>query len=665
MSDEQSLRLWRRLVWYGCGALILALLPVAKYAELWGTLPRPQKLALLVVVGAFGAACLLSLWFDRVTSWSSVRRALVRSFAVLGLFLIAAGAVSIELPRYLLLPLVGLTALIIPATVSPIARRLWPLGATVALAVAFTIYAATHINVSPQAERATRDAYFSTAYYSVQAVIREGWIPQPATRGGGMHMLRDDRVLLGTGDGFLYVLSVPQDRGGFKVEQLATRVPLNREEFAKAFGGSSRSPKRSIDWSEKGPPRVQTWRFRVADVTAALDGDEVRIFASHHYWKEQGECFVVRVSELSTSLQALPNDLGNAQWTTLYESSPCVPLKGPNRKRGKNPFKGEEIGGKLLLMEGGKLLLTLGDQGFSGIESAQAFSQDPSADYGKTVVIDLATRERRIFTMGHRNPEGIYRAADGRLWMTEHGPQGGDELNLLHENVNFGWPNVTYGTDYGYLAWPLSKTPGRHPDYQQPALSWVPSIGVSDVIEIESKLFPIWNGDLLVGSLSTRSLYRIVLDGDHAVLQEPIAFGKRVRDILQMPDGRILVWSDDAALTTLEPASSVDGAGLFATQCSGCHQVEDGMAHRLGPDLAGIVGRTVGRAQGFDEYSPAMQAQSGVWDEARLDKFLQQPQTNVPGTSMAFPGVSDAGQRKAIIEFLKQRTLDEKSSAVQ
>jgi hypothetical protein len=566
LSEEQSLRLWRRLAWYACGALILVLLPVAKYEELWGTLPRPQKLSLLVAVAAFGAACLFSLWFDRGASWSSVRRSLVRSFAVLSLFLIGAIAVSISMPRYLLVPLVIAIAVIIPASVSPVARRIWPLGAMAAAAVAFAGYSMTRIHASSQEERVTRDEYFSTAYYSVQAVIREGWVPEPATRGGGMNMLDRDRVLLGTGDGSLYVLSVPKDRAGFKVEPVATRVPLNREEFAEAFGGSSHSPKRSADWHDAGPPRVQTWRFRTADIEAAVDGDTVRIYASHHFWKAQDGCFVVRVSELSTSLQALPQDVGNAQWTTLFESSPCIPLKGPNRKRGKNPFKGEEIGGKLLLMDGGKLLLTLGDQGFSGIESTQVFAQDPNADYGKTHLIDLATREHRVFTIGHRNPQGLYKAADGRVWLTEHGPQGGDELNVLRENVNFGWPEVTYGTDYGFAAWPLSKTPGRHDNFQQPAHAWVPSVGISDVIEIDSRLFPIWKGNLLIGSLSSRSLYRVVVDGDHAVLQEPIPFNKRVRDILQMPDGRILVWSDDAAITTLERTSTVDGAGLFSTQ---------------------------------------------------------------------------------------------------
>lgn len=651
MADNNNLHWGRRVVWLACGALVLLLLPVLKYSELWGTLPRPQKLALLLALAAFGASALLSLWFDRTVSWATALRALIRSFAILGLFLAVTVVFSITLPRYLLLPLVVLVALIIPLSVSPIARPPWPLGALVVLVGVLTVYAIIRIDVSPKVERTTQDANFSTAFYPLHATIREGWIPEPATRGGGLHPL-DDRVLLGTGDGHLYVINVPEDRNGFKVEELATQVPLNREEFAAAFGGSARSPKYSKDWSDAGPPKVQTWRFRVADVVADVDGDRVRIFASHHYWKAQGECFVVRISELAGSLRDLSQSVAKSQWSTLYESTPCVPLKGPQRKRGKNPFKGEEVGGQMLLMEGGKLLLTLGDQGFSGIESTQTFSQDPAADYGKTLLIDLATRERRIFTSGHRNPQGLHQASDGRLWLTEHGPQGGDELNLLQENANFGWPEVTYGTDYGSTVWPLNKSPGRHPNYQQPIWAWVPSIGVSDVMEITSKLFPTWEHDLLVGSLSTRSLYRLVVVENRVVLEEPINFGRRVRDLLQLPDGRILVWSDDAAITTIERSSGGDGATLFATACSGCHSFQDGMSHRLGPDLFGIVGRAPASAPGFDEYSAAMKAQPGVWDAGRLDKFLQQPQTSVPGTTMVFPGVPDAAHRKAIIEYL-------------
>ncbi|HEY0682628.1 MAG TPA: PQQ-dependent sugar dehydrogenase [Steroidobacter sp.] len=652
MSDAHP-PLWQRLAWYACGALLLLLLPVLKYAELWVALGRQQKLGLLVALGAFGGACLLSLLVDRTASWRAAGRSLVRSFAVLSLFLIGAAALSIVLPRYLLIPLVVVIALIVPLAISPVGLRRLPIAAIVVFTGVVSAYGFSHLEASSGVQRRTREVYLSTAYYPLRATIREGWIPEPETRGGSLTLL-GDRILFATGDGHLYVIDAPADPAGFKIQELATRVPANREEFANAFGGSSRQPTRTADWRAQGAPKVQTWRFRVADIAAAVEGDDVRILASHHYWKAQEQCFVVRVSQLTTPLKNLQQAISGAQWSTLFESKPCIPLTGTDRKRGKNPFQGEEIGGRMLLLEGNKMLLTLGDFGFSGIESNQAFSQDPAADYGKTIMIDLATGQHSIYTMGHRNPQGITRSRDGKLWVAEHGPQGGDEINLLSEHANYGWPIVTYGTDYGSNAWPLSKHPGRHSDYPEPVLSWLPSPGVTDVTALSGELFPIWADNLLVGSLSSRSLYRLVLDEDRVVLQEPIALNKRVRDILQLQDGRILIWSDDWTLTLIEPASTLNGAGLFAAQCLGCHTIHDGLYHRLGPDLFGLFGRQVARAQGFEEYSPALRAQSGVWDAERLDRFLEQPQTAVPGTSMGFPGIPDAEQRKALIEYLQR-----------
>jgi len=652
--------LWQRLVWYACGALVLLLLPVLKYAELWHALPRPQKIALAVALAAFGTACLLSLFVDRLASWPTAGNALIRSFAVLSVFLIAAVAVSISLPRFMLIPLVAAIALIVPLAISPLGLQRLPLAAVVLGAGVTGAYAFGHLNMSSAVERTTREAYFSTAFYPLRATIRGGWIPEPATRGGGLTLV-GDRALLGTGDGHLYLIDAPAERDAFKVTELATQVPANREEFAKAFGGSARQPKLSKDWREIGPPRVQTWRFRVADVLAAVDGDNVHLFASHHYWNVKDECFVARVSELTAPLANFEQSVANAQWSTLFETTPCVPLEGPDRKRGKNPFRGEEIGGEMVLLEGDKLLVTIGDSGFSGVESNQIFAQDPAADFGKTILIDLTTREHRIFTMGHRNPQGLARARDGQVWLTEHGEQGGDELNLLRDRTNYGWPNVTYGTEYGSTVWPRNPHQSQHLGYQQPIMAWVPSIGVSDIMTIDSKLFPIWRDNLLVGSLSTRSLYRLVVVDARVVVQEPIAFDKRVRDILQMPDGRILIWSDDWTLSLLEPATEQNGASLYATQCLGCHSIADGITHRIGPDLFGVVGRSVGDAKGYDEYSAAMRAQEGEWDAARLDKFLEQPATVVPGTSMAFPGVSDASHRKAIIEYLmKSEPIDKR-----
>ncbi len=497
-------------------------------------------------------------------------------------------------------------------------------------------------------------SYLRSAFYAVQATSREGLVPRPATRGGGLDRI-GDRVLLGTGDGYLYLLDIAQGDGATSVEKLATRIPHNREEFAAAFGGSATAPTRSSEYSEAGPPRVQTWRFRVADVIAKREGDRVRIFASHHSWKADEECFVVRISELAVPAAQFPSAVESAQWRTLYESSPCIALTGPQRKRGKNPFKGEEIGGRLALLDERTLLLTLGDQGFSGTESLQAFAQDPEAAYGKTIRIDLDSGASSLFTMGHRNPQGLYITREGEVWETEHGAQGGDEVNLLEQGTNYGWPTVTFGTDYGSSIWPVSTTQGRHDGFREPRYAWLPSIGVSQIIRIESDLeFPIWQNNFLVGSLSTRSLYRLVNESGRIVLSEPIELGKRVRDILELSDGRILVWTDDAALVTLEQAKGDDGQTLFATQCSGCHSIVDGMSHRIGPDLHGVIGRAIASASGFEEYSAALRAQRGEWTRERLDGFLRDPQAAVPGNSMGSAGVRDDKQRAALIDYLSK-----------
>lgn len=652
MTDVRSL--WNRLAWYAAAGLLLIVLPVLKYAQPWWLLPRAQKWAVLCVAVTFAAAALAALFLERERSWCTSLRTAVRSLAILGVALFAFVTLGREMPRYLLLPLFAGLAVILPLSVSPFARSRVPAVVLGVAALGVTGYALSYVGIDRDRSAVIAQSYLSTGFYTLEVTSREGFVPRPATRGGGLDQV-GDRILLGTGDGYLYLVDVPEGDAAPTVEKLPTRVPHNREEFAAAFGGSATSPTISADWTEAGPPRVQTWRFRVADVVARAEGGRVRIFASHHWWKPEGECFVVRVSEIAAPAAELATAIATEQWRTLFESAPCVPLTGPERKRGKNPFKGEEIGGRLAFLDERTLLLTLGDQGFSGIESLQAFSQDPQADYGKTIRIDTDTGASETMTMGHRNPQGLYVTHEGLVWQTEHGAQGGDEVNLLIEGEDYGWPSVTYGTDYGSMVWPMSQSQGRHRGYREPQFAWLPSIGVSQIIRIErDSLFPIWQGDLLVGSLSTRALYRLVTGEGRIVLSEPIEIGKRVRDIHEMRDGRILIWTDDAALVTLAPARGDDGASLFATQCSGCHTIVDGMTHRLGPDLHGIVGRKIAAARGFEEYSAALRAQQGQWTKESLDRFLRDPQGMVPGNSMGFSGIEDGRQRAALIEYLSK-----------
>jgi glucose/arabinose dehydrogenase/cytochrome c2 len=640
-----------QLAWHALAIIALACVPSLKFHAPWWALKKHEQEAAILLLCTYAASALAVMLFVRTEGRRAAGLALLITLAVFGLALPVVVALVDDVPRYLLLPVFAAAVVLIP--LSELGTPMLRLG-VVALALSAIgagVLSYRQITHPRQAAYRTTESVVNSAFYALRVVNRDGAIPMPATRGGGLDHL-DDRVLLGTGDGTLYLVT-PGTDDALKIEELPTRVPANREEFAAAFGGSSRAPSRSIDCPECGPPRIQTWRFRVTDVVARTSPAEVRIYAAHHYWKAREQCFVMRVSELTAPHAGFPQSAKDARWHTLYESRPCVPVTGKLRKRGKNPFRGEESGGRLALLDDHTLLLTIGDHAFYGGESLQAFAQDPQASYGKTIRIDLDAGTSRIYTLGHRNPQGLYAAKDGRIWLTEHGPQGGDELNLLVEGSNYGWPIVTYGTDYGTFGWRWNPRQGHHDGYTQPQYAFVPSIGVSNLIMIERDLLGIWKGNLVVGSLATRSLYRLTLEGNHVVVNEPIQIGRRVRDLLEMDDGRLLVWTDDGALVTLEPTRGMSGAGQFGTLCSGCHQIVDGVAHRIGPDLYGVLGRKIAGAAGFDDYSPALQQLGGVWNRERLDAFLRDPQAAAPGTSMAFPGLPDDKLRAALIDHLE------------
>lgn len=640
---------WVAIAWHVLVILILACLPLIEHGEFWWALRARELKPVVLLLSGYAVAALGVLAFVRQDGLSAALRALATALGVLCVCLAAlllfsrAGA-----PRYLLAPTLAAFVLIPLSVLHPWVRRIG-VGVLALALISSAALAWKAFNASTRND-AVASSYLKSAFYNLQLIVHKGVVPAPATRGGGLDQLGGD-ILLGDGGGALYLLSF-DDEGRLRARALPTRVPANREAFAAAFGGSAHAPKRSAEYSEAGPPRVQTWRFRVADVMARTDGDEARIFASHHYWKEDEGCFVVRVSMIEGSLGALHETLASASWRTLYETSPCVPLTGPHRKLGKNPFRGEEIGGRMALLDEHTLLLTLGDHGFSGSESAHSFSQDPQASYGKTIRIDIDDQSHEIYTSGHRNPQGLYVAADGRVWLTEHGPQGGDEVNLLAAQGDYGWPRVTYGAEYGSLAWPFNDRQGRHDGFIQPAFAWTPSVGISNLIGIERDLFPVWRGDLIAGSLATRSLYRLVVEGDRVVLAEPLPIGKRVRDLIELDDGRLLVWTDDAALVTVEPAQGSSGAILFSTLCTGCHVARDGISHGVGPDLYGIVGRPVASAAGFDAYSDALKELGGEWTRERLDAYLRDPQATAPGTTMAFAGIRDDAERAAVLEHL-------------
>ena len=146
--------------------------------------------------------------------------------------------------------------------------------------------------------------------------------------------------------------------------------------------------------------------------------------------------------------------------------------------------------------------------------------------------------EPSIYSYGHRNPQGMVLTGSGHLWSTEHGPQGGDELNLVLPGENYGWPVVGYGVNYGSGSAIHDAT--MREGWQDPRFVWVPSIGTSGLEIYTGNQFPEWRGNLFAGGLAGEVVYRFSLDGDAVTEHETLVNGiGRVRAVNQGPDGYI------------------------------------------------------------------------------------------------------------------------------
>ena len=230
---------------------------------------------------------------------------------------------------------------------------------------------------------------------------------------------------------------------------------------------------------------------------------------------------------------------------------------------------GYHFGSRIVFDRQGYLYLTLGDRGDSPSKGFGQRAQQLNDHAGKTIRLHddgrvpsdnpfLKTPGARpeIYSLGHRNMQGgALHPESGRVWTHEHGPQGGDEVNILAAGANFGWPVITYGVNYG-----IGSKIGEGTEkagMMQPLLYWVPSIAPSGMAFYSGRNFPKWKGNLFVGALAKQLLMRVVLDGEKVLAQERLFEGKlgRIRDVREGPDGNLYLLTDESKgeLIRLEP----------------------------------------------------------------------------------------------------------------
>jgi glucose/arabinose dehydrogenase len=217
-------------------------------------------------------------------------------------------------------------------------------------------------------------------------------------------------------------------------------------------------------------------------------------------------------------------------------------------------------GGRMALV-GTKLFVTVGDH-FTDAERIKA--QWLGAHHGKIIRINRdgsvpadnpwvgqSGALPEIWSRGHRNPQGLaLNPFSGELWEAEHGPQGGDEINVVERGQNYGWPRISYGCEYGTTVGACTPVGGnsREAGLEQPQTWWVPtSIAPSGIGFYDGAMFPEWRGNLFVAALKDTSLWRLTLSGRKVVSRSALyrGLGRRMRQVCQAPDGALLVLTDE------------------------------------------------------------------------------------------------------------------------
>lgn len=274
----------------------------------------------------------------------------------------------------------------------------------------------------------------------------------------------------------------------------------------------------------------------------------------HPNYKENGWLYISYASS---------NDENNGANTTILRGkvkNNALTDQEVLYKATPNTTAGQHFGSRIEFDNQNYLYFSIGERGERDINP-----QDITRDGGKIYRLhddgsipednpfaNTPNAKKAIFSYGHRNPQGMTKHPEtGEIWTHEHGPRGGDEINIIKPGKNYGWPKTTYGINYhGTKITDKTSLPGM----EQPIHYWDPSIAPSGMTFINSNIYPNWNGNLLVGSLKFQYLDRCVLKDNKVILEEKLLDGiGRVRSVVQGPDGYIYVGIENVGIVKIIP----------------------------------------------------------------------------------------------------------------
>ena len=472
--------------------------------------------------------------------------------------------------------------------------------------------------------------------------------------GGGMTSFGDDLLLLPY-DGNVY-----KAQPGVAAQLTGIKAPQTNR---AAYVTMSLQPENQDVWHAVHYIRYNDVKYFKNDAGQGL-------LASFTEYHEEDQCATNTLARLDFPANASSVDEITAEpedWQIVYRSSPCLGLK----KRMAS-LESHMAGGRMVLTDGETAYLANGDYHMDGMRSdGLGIAQDPNHELGKVMRINFMTGESEMVSMGHRNMQGVAALPDGTVFVAEHGPRGGDELNRIIDGANYGWPKESYGTTYANGKLPESEFIGRHDKFMPPEFAWMPSPAISSMVYVDDGFHDNWTGDLLVGSLVTESLFRVRLGNGKPVYSEQIEIGSRIRALWQHTNGQLVLWTDNHELIWLsgEEAGGYDkvldefvwrqnisdgNANKLAAvveRCAECHSfvMSD---HERSPGLARIYGDKIASTS-YEFYSDGLKGRSGVWDDETLKAYISDPQAFAPGSSMPVVVENDERLVELVVDFLR------------
>ena len=494
---------------------------------------------------------------------------------------------------------------------------------------------------------------------SIFLTFDQAWVKIPVdrqARGGGLTIV-DDTAIVITHSGKIYAASGADD-----LSELSIQTP----DYAfDAYRELANRP----DQKDLGHT---FWSYRYHDIMHyTYSGQDYLAITYTHFDAEQ-VCFTTTIKSLKIPPGIKDLKAMNARaddWETVFKTSPCLPLTNE-----VIPIATSAAGARLAYDPAGVIYFASGDYRWDGNGMHLAIAQLPEYDYGKVIAIDLNKGEARHISQGHRNMHGIAIDRQNRVWTVEHGNRGGDELNLIIEGRDYGWPVETLGTQYSKMPMPNTLSYGRHDVFEQPIFAFLPSVAISSLNLIDD-FHPSWDGDLLMGTLKDQALHRFRIIDGHVQFNERIPVGGRVRYAQQMDEDTIVMLIDDSNKLVFLTTSQTGHGDQFVedylkhsdleearkgrlrsnlANCLQCHSLTPGQSASA-PSLANVFGSKMGSTN-FADYSDGFEGEGRIWDAPLLSAYLKEPDNVVSGTAMPQPGLRSDQEVADLVVFLEAMT---------